>query len=103
MLPIRSNKASGGSTESRPRAVAIAFTHTLPEWLHERRADLVTEDQIARWQRVVDMLVVAGDSRVADLADEELDQRLERSASLPDTPTSVRTRCEHQRARSEGR
>lgn len=41
----------------------------LPDWLHERRADLVTDDQIARWQRVVDMLVVAGDSRVADLAD----------------------------------
>jgi hypothetical protein len=46
-----------------------ASTFTLPEWLHERRADIVTEDQIARWQRVVDMLVVAGDSRVADLAD----------------------------------
>jgi hypothetical protein len=46
-----------------------ASAFTLPEWLHERRADLVTEDQIARWQRVVDMLVVAGDSRVADLAD----------------------------------
>jgi hypothetical protein len=46
-----------------------ASTYTLPEWLHERRADLVTQDQIARWQRVVDMLVVAGDSRVADLAD----------------------------------
>jgi hypothetical protein len=37
-----------------------ASTFTLPEWLHERRADLVTD---------VDMLVVAGDSRVADLAD----------------------------------
>jgi hypothetical protein len=46
-----------------------ASTFTLPEWLHERRADLVTEDQIARWQRVVDLLVVAGDSEVADLAD----------------------------------
>jgi hypothetical protein len=46
-----------------------AATFTLPEWLHERRADLGTEDQIARWQRVVDMLIVAGDSRVADLAD----------------------------------
>jgi hypothetical protein len=46
-----------------------ASTFTLPEWLHERRADLVTEDQIARWQRIVDLLVVAGDSRVADLAD----------------------------------
>ena len=44
-------------------------TYTLPEWLHERRADLITDDQIARWQRVVDLLVVAGDSRVADLAD----------------------------------
>jgi hypothetical protein len=46
-----------------------ASTFTLPEWLHERRADLVTDDQIARWQRVIDMLVVAGDIRVADLAD----------------------------------
>ena len=46
-----------------------ASTFMLPEWLRERRADLVAEDQIARWQRVVDMLVVAGDSRVADLAD----------------------------------
>jgi hypothetical protein len=46
-----------------------ASTYTLPEWLHDRRADLVTDDQIARWQRIVDLLVVAGDSRVADLAD----------------------------------
>lgn len=46
-----------------------ASTFTLPKWLHERRADLITDDQIARWQRVVDLLVVAGDSRVADLAD----------------------------------
>lgn len=46
-----------------------AKTYTLPEWLHERRPDLLNEDQVARWQRVVDLLVVAGDSRVADLAD----------------------------------
>lgn len=46
-----------------------ASTFTLPDWLRERQADLVTEDQIARWQRVVDLLVVGGDSRVADLAD----------------------------------
>lgn len=46
-----------------------ASTFTLPEWLHEVRVDLLAEDQIARWQRVVDLLVVAGDSRVADLAD----------------------------------
>lgn len=46
-----------------------ASTFTLPEWLREVRADLLTEDQIARWQRVVDLLVVAGDGRVADLAD----------------------------------
>jgi len=41
----------------------------LPEWLRERRPDLVTPDRIARWQRVVDLFVVAGDTRVADLAD----------------------------------
>jgi hypothetical protein len=29
----------------------------------------VTDDQISRWQRVVDLLIVTGDSRVADLAD----------------------------------
>ncbi|SNR95047.1 hypothetical protein [Blastococcus mobilis] len=46
-----------------------AATYTLPEWLRERRPDLVTPDRIARWQRVVDLLVVAGDTRVADLAD----------------------------------
>jgi hypothetical protein len=46
-----------------------AFTYTLPDWLRERRADLVTEDQVARWQRIVDLLVVAGDHRVSDLAD----------------------------------
>ena len=44
-------------------------TYTLPEWLHERRADLSTSEQQARWQRVVDLLLVSGDTRVADLAD----------------------------------
>lgn len=46
-----------------------AHTYTLPEWLHKTRADLSTSDQEARWQRVVDLLVLAGDRRVADLAD----------------------------------
>lgn len=46
-----------------------ASTYTLPEWLRELRATLMTDDQISRWQRVVDLLIVAGDSRVADLAD----------------------------------
>ena len=46
-----------------------AHTYTLPEWLHERRADLTTAEQQSRWQRVVDLLVLAGDRRVADLAD----------------------------------
>lgn len=41
----------------------------LPNWLHERRSDLFTDDQIDRWQRVVDTLAVEGDTRVADLAD----------------------------------
>jgi hypothetical protein len=45
-----------------------ANTFTLPEWLHERRADITPEHE-ARWQRVVDVLVVSGDHRVADLAD----------------------------------
>lgn len=46
-----------------------ANTFTLPEWLHERQVDLTTPEQQARWQRVVDLLVVSGDNRVADLAD----------------------------------
>lgn len=46
-----------------------ASTYTLPEWLRERRADLITEDHVARWQRIVDLLVVAGDTRISDLAD----------------------------------
>ncbi|WP_421118565.1 hypothetical protein ACE2AJ_14470 [Aquihabitans daechungensis] len=46
-----------------------ANTFTLPEWLHERRADLTCDEDIACWQRIVDLLVVAGDHRVADLAD----------------------------------
>jgi hypothetical protein len=48
---------------------SCANTFTLPEWLRERRADLATPEQETRWQRVVDLLAVAGDSRVADLAD----------------------------------
>jgi hypothetical protein len=44
-------------------------TFTLPEWLRDRRADLVTAEQNARWQRVVDILAISGDTRVADLAD----------------------------------
>jgi hypothetical protein len=46
-----------------------ANTYTLPEWLHECRGDLSTPEQQARWQRVVDLLVIAGDRSVADLAD----------------------------------
>jgi hypothetical protein len=68
-LRIRSNKASGGSSESLPRGRQLRYDLHVAEWLHERRADLVTDDQIARWQRVVDRLVVAAHSRVADLGD----------------------------------
>jgi hypothetical protein len=46
-----------------------AHTFTLPEWLRERRADLTTDEQRAKWQRIVDLLVVRGDTRVADLTD----------------------------------
>ncbi|BDU01018.1 MULTISPECIES: hypothetical protein [Nocardia] len=52
------------------RCAAIrAQSHALPSWLRERRDDLSTEDQTRRWQRMVDMLLVAGDRRVAALAD----------------------------------
>jgi len=46
-----------------------AHTFTLPEWLRERGADLTTEEQRAKWQRIVDRLAVSGDSRIADLTD----------------------------------
>ncbi|MDQ3963610.1 MAG: hypothetical protein M3277_06835 [Actinomycetota bacterium] len=46
-----------------------AWTYTLPEWLRERRGDITTSEQQARWQRIVDVLVVSGDHRLADLAD----------------------------------
>jgi hypothetical protein len=48
---------------------SCASTDALPEWLRERRADVRGEEQTARWQRVVDLLAVAGDTRVSDLAD----------------------------------
>lgn len=44
-------------------------TFTLPEWLRERRIDLVSKEQVGRWQRIVDRLVLADDDRVADLTD----------------------------------
>ena len=46
-----------------------ASTFGLPRWLHERKIDPMTPEQEARWQRVVDLLVVSGDTRVADLTD----------------------------------
>jgi len=61
-LPLIEQAVSGSGTD-------CASTFTLPEWLHERRSDLTADADIARWQRVVDLLVVAGDARVADLAD----------------------------------
>jgi hypothetical protein len=46
-----------------------AKTFGLPEWLRKLRPDLAAGEQIARWQRIVDHLAVAGDYRMADLAD----------------------------------
>lgn len=46
-----------------------ANTYILPEWLRERQAELRTPEQRARWQRLIDVLVTSGDTRVADLAD----------------------------------
>jgi hypothetical protein len=46
-----------------------AKTYGLPEWLRQLRAELAAPEHIARWQRIVDHLVVAGDQRIADLAD----------------------------------
>ncbi|WP_157183934.1 hypothetical protein [Nocardia takedensis] len=46
-----------------------ARSHALPSWLRQTRDHLSPGDQNARWQRIIDMVVVAGDGRVADLAD----------------------------------
>jgi hypothetical protein len=46
--------------------VQRAKTFGLPEWLRKLRPDLAAAEQIARWQRIVDHLVVAGDYRMAD-------------------------------------
>ncbi len=46
-----------------------ASSHELPSWLRQCRDHLSTDDQTSRWQRIIDMLVVAGDGRVADLSD----------------------------------
>jgi hypothetical protein len=56
------------------RAVSVhgdrcPLTYTLPEWLGDRRTDLGTEEHIRLWQKIVDVLVVSGDRRVAGLAD----------------------------------
>lgn len=44
-------------------------SYLLPEWLHDVRPHIHEADLIDCWQRIVDMLIVAGDTRVADLAD----------------------------------
>ena len=44
-------------------------TWTLAEWLQERRPDLETEQQRARWQNLLDMQVVSGNTQIAHLAD----------------------------------
>ena len=46
-----------------------ANTFGLPRWLREREMDLLTPQQQDRWQRVVDRLVVAGETRLSDLVD----------------------------------
>jgi len=54
--------------EGDPNHVA-SRTWLLPDWLREIRPRLKNAEDEASWQRIVDMLIVAGDSRVADLAD----------------------------------
>lgn len=44
-------------------------TFTLAEWLGERRSDLVTHEQQARWRGLLDMQVVSGNAQVAHLTD----------------------------------
>lgn len=51
-----------------PAAVA-GRTYLLPEWLAETRSAARGTPQAANWQRIVDLLIVAGEERVGDLAD----------------------------------
>ena len=44
-------------------------TWTLAEWLEERRPDLSTAEQHTRWQNLLDMQVVSGNTQIAHLAD----------------------------------
>lgn len=44
-------------------------SYLLPEWLAETRAAARTTPQGSNWQRIVDLLVVAGEERIPDLAD----------------------------------
>ena len=52
----------------RPQEVAKR-SWQLPEWLKEIRPHVSRAAGLAAWQRVVDLLMVAGDSRVAELSD----------------------------------
>jgi hypothetical protein len=44
-------------------------SYLLPTWLRDVQAHLQGGELIDCWQRIVDMLIVAGDSQVAELAD----------------------------------
>jgi len=44
-------------------------TYLLPAWLKEIRSSVVHTRRRATWQRIVDQLLVAGEERVAELAD----------------------------------
>jgi AcrR family transcriptional regulator len=41
----------------------------LADWLHKVRVHAREPECLSSWQRIVDMLIVAGDTRVADLSD----------------------------------
>jgi hypothetical protein len=42
---------------------------SLPNWLRDLQPHARSREELSHWQRVVDMLLVAGDTRVADLSD----------------------------------
>jgi hypothetical protein len=54
--------------QADPDGIALG-SWWLRDWLRKLQSHVRTREELSCWQRVVDMLVVAGDTRIADLSD----------------------------------
>jgi len=54
--------------KASPERIALRCWH-LPDWLRELQPHARCFEALSCWQRIVDMLVVSGDTRVSDLSD----------------------------------